>query len=153
MPECKFLEWVANLKRNLADFFVIAGDKMALAKCKMKSNYDKHSSPSLIFKSGDVVLLRTPGLSFKVSDYWLRLKSIIITQVTFVSKTKVVHVNMLKCWHAADGMVRRVVVADEMDDLGPPDNVSVHVLSDDRVAYTFFFSVFIFGIHWFYFFD
>ena len=30
--------------------------------------------------------------------------------------------------------VRTVVVADEMDDPSPPDNVTVNVLSDDQVA-------------------
>ena len=57
VPECNLLEWVANLKCNLADCFVIVGDITVLAKCKLKSNNDKHSSPSLIFKSGDMVLV------------------------------------------------------------------------------------------------
>ena len=48
---------------------------------------------------------------------------------------KVVNVNMLRCWHTADGTVRTVVVADEMDDPSPPDNVVVNVLSDDQVAH------------------
>ena len=55
---------------NLMDFSDIAGDRSALAKCKMKVLYDKSSKPNTSFSPGSMVLVRTPGFSAKLSDSW-----------------------------------------------------------------------------------
>ena len=124
VPECTLIDWVQQIKTNLMDFSIIASDRTALAKCKMKSNYNKHSHSVIDFPVGSMVLVRTPGLSSKLDDAWsgpyevLRL----VTPVTWelavpdaVKKKWVVHANMLKPWHTADSRVCRVVIAVDDD--------------------------------------
>ena len=67
VPECTRIDWVQQIKTNLMDFSVIAGDCTALVKCK---NYDKHSHSVMKFPVGSMVLVRTPGLSSKLDDAW-----------------------------------------------------------------------------------
>jgi len=70
VSDMNLIEWVEQLRMNLLDFSVIAGDRTALAKCKMKKHYDKSSSLNSSLMPGLMVLVRTPGLSSKFSDSW-----------------------------------------------------------------------------------
>ena len=69
-PDSSLLEWVKQVRRNLCDFAVIAGDKTVLSKCKMKQYYDKSVKGTVSFEPGGMVLVRTPGLSAKFTDSW-----------------------------------------------------------------------------------
>ena len=122
VAETTLIDWVEQLKMNLMDFSVIAGDRSALAKCKMKVLYDKSSKPNTSFSPGSMVLVRTPGFSAKFSDSWEGPLEVLrqVTPVTWEisipnspRKNRIVHVNMLKEWHTAKVLVRRVVVLEE----------------------------------------
>ena len=68
--ECNLIEWVEKVKSNMLDFAIIAGDKTALAKAKMKSYYDKSAKCATDLEPGSMVLVRTPGLTSKFADSW-----------------------------------------------------------------------------------
>jgi len=120
------VEWVENVKSNLCDFAIIANDKSALSKSKMKKYYDRSVKGAITFTPGDMVLVRTPGLSSKFADSWSGPFEITkqISPVTWEiatpsarKKSKVLHSNMLRPWHTA--AVNRVVVISEADDHKP----------------------------------
>ena len=52
------VDWVANMKAQLADCSVIAGDRTAVAKCRMKTYFNKHCTKSVDFALGSMVLVR-----------------------------------------------------------------------------------------------
>ena len=122
VAETTLIDWVEQLKMNLMDFSVIAGDRSALAKCKMKVLYDKSSKPNTSFSPGSMVLVRTPGFSAKFSDSWegpfevLRQVTPVTWEISIPNsprKKRIVHVNMLNEWHTAKVLVCRVVVLEE----------------------------------------
>ena len=122
-PDHKLVEWVENVKLNLCDFAVIAGDKTALGKCKMKKYCDKSVKGIVEFSPGDMALVRTPELSTKFADSWSGPFEITkqISPVTWKIATpssrrkfKVIHGNMLRPWHTATA--NKVVVISEDDD-------------------------------------
>ena len=66
VAETTLIDWVEQLKTNLMDFSVIAGDRSALAKCKMKVLYDKSSKPNTSFSPGFNGLSQNPWFFCKI---------------------------------------------------------------------------------------
>ena len=128
--ESNLVEWVQQLKSNMADFAVIAGDRTALAKAKMKSYYNKTAKPSIDFAIGSMVLVRIPGLSSRFDDSWsgpyeiLRQVTPVTWEISIPNSSKknkrIVHSNRLKQWHTSEAKVGRVVSAVEDDDVEVP---------------------------------
>ena len=120
------LDWVEQLKHNMINFSVIAGDRTACAKCKMKGYYDRNAGSELSFSPGSMILVRTLGLSSKYTDSWdgpfevLRQVTHITWEISVPNtrkKTHIIHANnMMKPWHTAEACVYRVVVATEDDE-------------------------------------
>lgn len=52
--EHSFVEWVEQLRFNLFDFGILACDRTALAKHRMKYHYDKFTLPSIEFPLGSM---------------------------------------------------------------------------------------------------
>ena len=123
------LDWVEQLKYNMIYFSVIAGDRTACAKCKMKGYYDRNAGSELSFSPGSMILVHIPGLSSKFTDSWEGPFEVLrqVTPVTWEisvpntrKKTRIIHANMMKAWHTAEARVCWVVVATEDDDPDPP---------------------------------
>ena len=68
VPDHTLVDWVANMKAQLADRSVIAGDR---TKCRMKTYFDKHCTKSVDFDLGSIVLVR--NVLMRYSDRYLLL--------------------------------------------------------------------------------
>ena len=105
-PDSSLIEWIDQVRTNLCDFAVIASDKST----KMKRYYDKSVKGHISLDPGEMVLVRTPGLSAKFSDSWTGPFEV-TKQVSLVTweiatplsckKFRVVHGNMLRLWHTS----------------------------------------------------
>ena len=71
VPDSTLIEWVEQIQCNLKDFSIIACDRTALGKCKMKQGYDAKSNKLADYPVGSMVSVRTPGLFAKFDDSWL----------------------------------------------------------------------------------
>ena len=115
--------------------------KEARAKQKVKERYDR-SARERKFVEGDMVLIRTPGMSSKLDEAWDGPYEVLraVNKVTYEiavpgcrSKRKIVHVNRCKQWHPAEASVLRIVVATEEEEEEGKTRLSGRVLEAKQV--------------------
>ena len=62
-------DWVLKLKDKLLEMSELVFGQEQATKVKMKEYYDR-SAIEKVFKEGDMVLVRKPGLHSKMGDSW-----------------------------------------------------------------------------------
>ena len=114
-------EWLATLKQQMAVMADVVSKREKLAKAKMKIAYDK-SAREKSFEIGDLVLIRKPGIQGKFGDSWggpfevLQKISTLNYRVQapgVASKSKVLHVNLMKKWSTPEARIHGIAVVHE----------------------------------------
>ena len=117
-------EWLTCVKAQMHDLSILVSQKEKVAKHKMKCEYDKSISIKK-FAVGDMVLVWNPGLHSKMGASWSGPYSVEkqMSPVTYKvcvpgrsSKSKVLHVNLLKAWTSSASCIHRVAIVQEEDD-------------------------------------
>ena len=119
------VEWVEDLYKRLDLIKDILREKMGKAKQVLKKDYDK-CAKTRIFENGDLVLIRIPGMTNKLSESWegpyeiLEKVSAANYAISVPGKNKrgkVIHVNNTKKFVQSTAHVLRLVVAADDDEV------------------------------------
>ena len=118
-------EWLNSVQAQLSELSILVGNKETVAKQKMKAQYDK-SVTVKVFQEGDMVLVWKPGIHAKMGASWDgpyvvgKQRSPVTYSVHVpgkVTKTKILHVNLLKRWTTPASHIHRVAIVQEEDDV------------------------------------
>ena len=124
--------WLSTLKQQMAAMSEVVSKREKLAKAKMKLNYDKHAKEKS-FTIGELVLVRKPGIRGKFGDAWGGPVEVLekISNLNYKvqapgssTKSKVLHVNLLKKWSTPEASIHGIsVVHEEEGELETPSSV------------------------------